>query len=189
MNEAFQKAFYRPEQKLFADSGVSGHCSLHANLYAACFGLMPKQAEDAYEALMLTPGRRCGIFPMYFALRGLARMGRYETLYRLLTREDDGGWRNMLREGATTCFEAWGKDQKWNTSLCHPWGSGAIPLMIEELAGIHPDPNALSGYRFCPRLPKQIEDFRLRVPLRGRLLEVVRESGAAATIIVRAAGQ
>ena len=36
---------------------------------------------------------------------------------------------------------------------------------------------------------KQIEDFRLRVPLRGWLLEVVRERGAAATIIVRAAGQ
>ncbi len=189
VKEAFRKAFYRPEQKLFADSEVSGHCSLHANLYAACFGLLPEEAQGAYEALLLTPGRRCGIFPMYFALRGLARMGRYETLYRLLTREDDGGWRNMLREGATTCFEAWGKDQKWNTSLCHPWGSGAIPLMIEELAGIHPDPNALSGYRFCPQLPKQIADFRLQVPLRGQLLEVVRESGAAATITARAIGQ
>lgn len=25
----------------------------------------------------------------------------------------------MLREGATTAFEAWGRDSKWNTSLFH----------------------------------------------------------------------
>ena len=36
---------------------------------------------------------------------------------------DDGAWANMLSEGATTCFEAWGKDQKWNTSLFHPWAT------------------------------------------------------------------
>lgn len=175
VGEAFRKAFYRPEQKLFADSEISSHCSLHANLYAACFGLMPAEAEEAYEALLLTPGRRCGIFPMYFALRGLGRMGHYETLYRLLTRQDTGGWRNMLREGATTCFEAWGKDQKWNTSLCHPWGSGAIPLIIEELAGVHPDPKEKKGYRFCPQLPEHVRDFRLQVPLGERVLVVTGE--------------
>ncbi len=164
VGEAFRKVFYRPEQKLFADSEVSDHCSLHANLYAACFGLLPEEAVETYEALLLTPGRRCGIFPMYFALRGLGRIGRHETLYRLLTREDENGWRNMLREGATTCFEAWGKDQKWNTSLCHPWGSGAIPLIIEELAGIRPDPKEPDGYRFCPHLPEHVKDFKLKIP-------------------------
>ena len=32
---------------------------------------------------------------------------------------DDGAWLRMLREGATTTFEGWGKDCKWNTSLFH----------------------------------------------------------------------
>jgi hypothetical protein len=41
---------------------------------------------------------------------------------------NDNAWMNMIKEGATTTFEAWGKDQKWNTSLCHPWATA--PLII-----------------------------------------------------------
>lgn len=172
---AFRRVFYRPDRHLFADSEVSGHCSLHANLYPACFGLTPD--ADACAALLETPGRFCGPFPMYFALRGLARLGRYDTLYRLLTRTDVYGWRNMLAEGATTCFEAWGKNQKWNTSLCHPWASGAIPLLIEELAGLRPDPAAAEGFRFEPHLPSGLGDFTLQAPFRGRLLRVELKNG------------
>ena len=177
VGEAFLRTFYRPDRRLFADSEGSGHCSLHANLYPACFGLLPAEAADAYEALLLSPGRRCGVFPMYFALRGLARLGRYNTLYRLLVRSDGWGWRNMLREGATACFEAWGKDQKWNTSLCHPWASGPIPLIIEALAGLRPDPEAPSGFRFQPHLPQEAGPFSLQAPLRGQILQVRRERG------------
>lgn len=172
VGEAFRRIFWRPAQSLFADSAVSGHCSLHANLYPACFGLTPPGGADAYQALLFTPGRVCGVLPMYFALRGLGRLGRYDALYRLLTREDAYGWRNMLREGATACFEAWGRDQKWNTSLCHPWASGAIPLIIEELAGLRPDRSAAEGFRFEPHLPDKLTDFTLQAPFRGRLLQV-----------------
>ena len=35
----------------------------------------------------------------------------------------------MLDEGATTCYEAWGKEQKWNTSLFHPWASAPAILL------------------------------------------------------------
>ena len=182
VEEAFLRRFYRPDQRLFADSEGSGHCSLHANLYPACFGLLPAEAADAYEAALLAPGRLCGVFPMYFALRGLARLGRYDALYRLLVRSDAWGWRNMLREGATACFEAWGKDQKWNTSLCHPWASGPIPLIIEELAGLHPDPESPSGFRFTPRLPEEAGPFSLQVPLRGKILQVRREAGGRLTV-------
>ncbi|MCD8384865.1 MAG: family 78 glycoside hydrolase catalytic domain [Clostridiales bacterium] len=175
--EAFLHTFYRPGQRLFADSETSDHCSLHANLYAACFGLLPEEGWEAYERLLCTPGRVCGVLPMYFALRGLGRMGKYETLYRLVTRTDEYGWRNMLREGATACFEAWGKEQKWNTSLCHPWASGAIPLIVEELAGLRPDPDNAEGFRFEPHLPEGLDGFTLQVPFRGSLLNVTKRAG------------
>lgn len=172
VGEAFRAVFWRDGPGLFADSEASVHCSVHANLYPACFGLTPEGGGDAYERLLLTPGRVCGVLPMYFALRGLGRLGRYGALYRLLTRTDGYGWRNMLAEGATACFEAWGKDQKWNTSLCHPWASGAIPLVIEELAGVKPDPGAEGGFRFEPHLPEALNGFTLQAPFRGRLLRV-----------------
>lgn len=175
VSASFRERFYRPESRLFADSETSAHCSLHANLYAAYFGLLPKEAEDAFEALMLDPSRRCGVLPMYFALRALGRLGRFDAVYHLLTREDL--WRKMIREGATACFEAWGKDEKWNTSFCHPWASGAVSVLIEELAGLRPAPDAKGGFRFEPRLPDAVKDFSLTVPFRGARLKISRRDG------------
>lgn len=158
---AFLSAFYREDQQLFADSTQSSHCSLHANIYPAFFGIHP--APDRFEALMLR--RQCGVFPMYFGLKALARMGKYDTFYRLLTREDPYGWRNMLREGATACFEVWGMDQKWNTSLCHGWASYPISLIIEDLAGIRPTAGKLE---FSAHLPPHLKDFELTFPFGGK---------------------
>lgn len=182
IGSAFRACFFRPEQHLFADSEESRHCSIHANIYPAFFGLLPEEGENAFEALLLTPGRYCGVMPMYFALEGLARLGKRETMYRLLTRTDEFGWRNMLRQDATACFEAWGKEQKWNTSLCHPWASGPIPLIIEQLAGIHPDPNREEGFRFTPALPDDLPDFSLTVPWRGCSLTVRKTAGQPAVL-------
>ena len=101
--------------------------------------------------------------PRYFVLKALADAGRYESVYRLLVNEGEHGWVNMLREGASACFEAWGKEQKWNTSLCHPWATAPVSILIEELAGIHPDPGEHNGYRFEPHIPgfhKRILPYR-----------------------------
>ncbi|MBQ9116277.1 MAG: hypothetical protein IJY04_04590, partial [Clostridia bacterium] len=53
--------------------------------------------------------------------------------------EDENSWYNMVREGGTACFEAWGKDKKWNTSLCHPWASSPVPVLIEDILPLHPE--------------------------------------------------
>ena len=60
-----------------------------------------------------------GIYLIY----GLMRQGETELLHELLV--DEGAWLRMLSEGATSTFEAWYKDQKWNTSLFHL--AGVVP--------------------------------------------------------------
>ncbi|MCC8047057.1 MAG: family 78 glycoside hydrolase catalytic domain [Clostridiales bacterium] len=190
---AYRAAFYRKKPHLFADSEKSEHCSLHANLYAACFGLLPQEAEDAYLTLLQAPGRVCGALPAYFALKSAAKIGRPDVCFRLMTRADAYGWRNMLREGASASFEVWGKEQKWNTSLCHGWSSGFIPLFIEEIAGLYPDPeNAgqksqraamlvckasekMDGLWFVPPQIPDCPDFVLRVPWHGKALRIVKQ--------------
>ena len=62
----------------------------------------------------------------FFALYALKKAGRYDLALELI--KDSGAWLNMISEGATTCYDAWGKDQKWNTSLFHPWS--ACPAII-----------------------------------------------------------
>ena len=82
---------------------------------------------------IMNKGLCCGVQFSYFVLKGLGRIGAYEEELSLLVNESEHSWVNMLREGATTCFEAWGKEQKWNTSLCHPWASAPIIILVEDL--------------------------------------------------------
>ena len=58
-----------------------------------------------------------GIFASFPILEGLVRAGREDLIIDHLL--DEGAWQRMLREDATTTFEGWGKDTKWNTSLFH----------------------------------------------------------------------
>lgn len=175
---AFVRVFYREDRGLFADSEHGTHCSLHANLYPLYFGLAPRGAEDGIARFLAGRGLTCGTMTSYFLLKGLAEAGYHGEVYRLITNTGSNGWVNMLREGASTCFEVWGKEQKWNTSLCHPWSSAPVSLLIEEIAGIRLAPERLSGYEFLPHIPEETVFFTLKIPFRGRLLYVQKQDGA-----------
>ncbi len=133
--EAFIKVFYDPEKKLFRDAETSNHYSLHANVLAPFYGFQPEEATQSLIAFIEKKGLCCGICVAFFVLRALINMGADELAFRLLLSESEHSFVNMLREGATTTFEAWGKDQKWNTSLCHPWGTFPIALLYDDFNG------------------------------------------------------
>lgn len=165
LKAAFIHAFYDREKQLFTDSTVSRHCALHSNIYPLYFGLCPQEARERTADFLEEKGLCCGVLTAYFYLKALAAAGRYAAVYRILVNESEHGWMNMIREGATSCFEAWGKDQKWNTSLCHPWASGPISVIIEEIAGFIPDPSQKCGYRYEPHVPEELKDtFHIKVP-------------------------
>ena len=67
-----------------------------------------------------------GVYMSYFALSALKKNGEYEKAVALAT--DEKAWLNMIAQGGTSTFEAWGKEQKWNTSLFHPWA--VAPLIV-----------------------------------------------------------
>ena len=72
-----------------------------------------------------------GVSMAYFTLAALVKEGRRDLAEELIL--DEGCWLNMLKEGATTTFEAWGKDQKWNTSLFHPWATAPAVILAEGI--------------------------------------------------------
>ena len=135
LSEAYKNAFYRPEQKLFADSDVSEHCSFHSNILPLYFGMCDKNTSGHIVDFIMEKGLCCGILLSFFAIKALANNGHYDKVYKLITNDTIHSWKNMIDEGATSTFEAWGKDLKWNTSLCHPWGSSPIIFIIEDLLG------------------------------------------------------
>jgi hypothetical protein len=163
LKQAFIKAFYNPQTGLFMDSTISQHSALHSNTIALFYGLVPDDAVPRVVALIRKKRLSCGVYHAYFLLKGLARVGEYALVYDLLTSEDEFSWANMIREGATTCFEVWGKDQKWNTSLCHPWASAPIPVFIEDILGLKPAKPGWEAIAFTPHLPKLLRHVTLEI--------------------------
>ena len=72
----------------------------------------------------------------YFLMKGLCNLGCHEYVYDLITSTAENSWYNMVREGATTCMEAWGLDKKSNCSMCHPWASSPVCILIEDILGV-----------------------------------------------------
>ena len=173
--QSYIKAFYREDIKMFADTEASNHCSLHANLFPLYFNFAPMESEKVIADMLVEKGLQCGVMNSYFLLKALVRVGRKEEVYKLLVNESERGWVNMLRDGATACMEAWGKDQKWNTSLVHPWSSSPIIILIEDIGGVTLNPENPKGFEFRPYLPEKVKNFKLRVPFRGRSITVYKD--------------
>ncbi|HML45508.1 MAG TPA: family 78 glycoside hydrolase catalytic domain [Clostridia bacterium] len=117
--ETFVRTFYDPKAKLFRDAPESAHISIPGNAVVFMYGLCPDRETEANIVSMIREKRlSASMFYMTYAmLFGLRRIGEKALCLELL--KDPGGWLRMLREGATTTFEGWGKDSKWNTSLFH----------------------------------------------------------------------
>lgn len=140
LKSSYINAFLR-DNNLFADSETSSHHSLHSNAFALYFDLVPEYAKDTVCDFIIKKGLSCGVYVSYFVLKALARAGRKNDAYALIVNESEHGWLNMIKEGATTCFEAWGKEQKFNTSLCHPWATAPISIILEDLGEYYAIPD------------------------------------------------
>ena len=68
-------------------------------------------------------------FTTFPLLLKFTREGDLEQIRRYILHE--GTWRRMLSEDATSTFEGWGKDCKWNTSLFHLTMSSAAMFMAD----------------------------------------------------------
>lgn len=179
LKEAFIRAFYRESAGLFADSAESDHCAIHSNIFPLFYDLVHPAARENIVRLIRGKRFACGVYIAFFLLKGLARVGEYELIYELLTSEEQHSWANMLREGATACFEAWGKELKWNTSLCHPWASAPIPVVIEDLLGLSPETPGWETIHFEPHIPRNMQPVTLEFTTKKGRIRVRVEKGSA----------
>ncbi|MFD1677904.1 family 78 glycoside hydrolase catalytic domain [Alicyclobacillus fodiniaquatilis] len=159
---AFQRTFFNPATQLFVDAEGSQHTSLHAVALPLLFDLFPRQAKSNAVDFIAKKGLQCGVYMAYFVLKALASAGAYQVVYDLITSDDTNAWSTMVKEGATTCFEAWSKELKWNTSLCHPWASAPIPILIEEIIGLRPAAPGWQAVQFTPHIPAELRDISIQ---------------------------
>ncbi|QCT01521.1 alpha-L-rhamnosidase [Paenibacillus algicola] len=167
---AYIKTFYNEETGLFVDAEGSTHSSLHSNALALLFGLVPSGKKQPVIEFIRKKRLSCGVYMAYFVLKALTSAGEHELAYDLITSTDENSWATMIKEGATTCFESWSKEHKWNTSLCHPWASAPILILIEDFIGLSSAEPGWTKIGFNPSIPQALEAFQLEIEtLAGRI--------------------
>lgn len=133
VKKAYTDAFYDGDKHLFKDNPYSEHYSFPSNGIAFGFGLCP-DAECEKNIIKMIEEKTIAssmFFVTFPVLYGLKRRGLTEMLHRQI--KIPGAWLRMLSEGATTTFEGWGKDTKWNTSLFHLTLSYAALFLCDGL--------------------------------------------------------
>lgn len=131
LKNAFNKAFLK--NGVYVDSETSNHSALHSNCLPVFFDICPEEHKSSVGKMLTEKGMICSVYMSFFYLKALCKLGFKDVTYNLITSDSKNSWLNMINEGATTTFEAWGKEQKWNTSLFHPWATSPIIIIKEDL--------------------------------------------------------
>ncbi len=128
---SFVKAFYNSSTKLFNDTECSSHSAIHSNTLPLLFniGISGENKAEIISFIKSKSITTCGTYFSYFTLQALKNNNEFEAVKNMI--KDKNAWLNMLEEGATTTYEAWGKEQKKNTSLFHPWSTCPIIILYD----------------------------------------------------------
>ncbi|MBQ8441384.1 MAG: family 78 glycoside hydrolase catalytic domain, partial [Clostridia bacterium] len=131
LQKAILDAFYDREKHIFYDGVNNCHVSLPGNVFAYAFELVKDEIFDQkFLNLLAEKGEdQTFLFTSFPLLCRWVREGNFESMKKLILHENT--WSRMLREDATTTFEGWGKDCKWNTSLFHMTMSAVAMFMAD----------------------------------------------------------
>lgn len=157
----FKEYFYNKDTNLYCDTNKKLHSSFHVNVLAIYFDI--SQNEISVLNFIKEKGMICSVYFSYFYLKALCKAKQYKDVFNLIISKQKNSWYNMLAEGATTCFEAWGKEEKWNTSLCHPWATAPIIILMQDLLNIKIENGKIICSEKHTNLPKDFEIKNIKI--------------------------
>ena len=149
---AFQNVFRDPSTGLIKDGDSTSHSSLHANMFALAFGLVPAQDQEKVLRFIQSRGMACSVYGAQFLLEALYDYGFGDYALELMTATTQRSWYNMIRSGSTITLEAWDKVYKPNLDLNHAWGAAPGNIMVRKLMGIEPLSPGFDTFQIKPQL-------------------------------------
>jgi alpha-L-rhamnosidase len=167
---AFNQYFLDKTNGIYVDGIGSSHASLHANLYALCFGLVPEKYKSSVIDYIKSKGMACGVYSSNYLLEALFNYGQPDYAFSLLTSDSDRSWLNMIRVGATMTTEAWDNKYKSNNGWSHAWSASPVHIIPRKIMGIEPLEPGFRKIRIKPQ-PASLEYAEIKYPtIRGDVL-------------------
>lgn len=141
--QAFQEKFCHSDGSCGGGSPAELATALH-------FGLMPDAEKSAAvlaeKMLALDCKAVFGIVGAKFVPRMLAKYGYFDLAYKIITQEEQPGWGNWVKQGATTLWESW----NGVNSQTHIMFGDISAWMYEYPAGMSPAEPGFKKIRFAP---------------------------------------
>ncbi|WP_240619189.1 alpha-L-rhamnosidase-related protein [Chitinophaga costaii] len=138
VKQAFQRSFIDPASGLVKDGESTTHASLHANMIALAFGLVPPENREKVLSFMQSRGMACSVYGAQFLMDALYDANDADYALKLLTSTDIRSWYNMIRTGSTMTTEGWDMIYKGNQDWNHAWGAAPANIIVEKLMGVTP---------------------------------------------------
>jgi len=136
-NTINQKLF-KEADGIYIDGEGSTHASLHANMTALAFGVVPADRAKSVINFIKSRGMACSVYGAQYLLEGLYRSGEGQYALDLMRATNDRSWYNMIRAGSTITMEAWDMKYKPNSDWNHAWGAVPANMIPRGLWGIQP---------------------------------------------------
>lgn len=168
----FQKMFISKETKLVMDTPSSKHSSLHSNMFALNFGLVPKENVKTVCSYMISKGMACSVYGSQYLLESLLKNGQEKYALDLITSKDSKSWYQMMYvTGSKLTTEAWNEDIKRDMDWNHAWGTAPVNIITRYIVGIRPVESGCKKMMFAPR-PGDLSKFDSVVPFNDGKIEI-----------------
>jgi len=149
---SFQQVFRDPVSGLIKDGDTTSHTSLHANMFALAFGLVPEQDLPAVVKFIKSRKMACSVYGSQFLLDALYEAGEQDYALSLLSSTTERSWYHMIRLGSTVSLEAWDKTYKPNLDWNHAWGAAPANIIVRKLMGVEPLTPGADTIRIKPQM-------------------------------------
>jgi alpha-L-rhamnosidase len=138
VKQAINSKLFNSEKGIYIDGEGSSHSSLHSNMMALAFGIVPENKIGRVVEFIKSRGMACSVYGAQFLLEGLYRAGEEQYALDLMRATSDRSWWNMIKAGSTISMEAWDMKYKPNSDWNHAWGAAPANIIPRYLWGIQP---------------------------------------------------
>ncbi len=149
---AFQSLLWDNRSGAYRDGLDTDHASLHTNMMALAFGLVPEPKTGRVAAFIRSRGMACSVYGSQFLMDAIYDAGDADYGLSLLASQDDRSWYNMIRAGSTVTMEAWDNKYKPNQDWNHAWGAVPANVIPRKLMGVEPLEPGWGVFRVRPQI-------------------------------------
>lgn len=167
--KSINEKLFNPSTGAYVDGEGTDHSSLHANMMALAFNIVPEQHKASVVEFIKSRGMACSVYGAQYLMEALYNANEADYALELMTAEHDRSWYNMIKVGSTITLEAWDMKYKPNADWNHAWGAAPANIIPRYLWGIQPKTAGFGVAKIKPQMGK-LRNTTIEVPtIRGKI--------------------